>query len=304
MSLSPEQIELLLGGLHPSRMQRTQGQVHLEAWDVRRWLLRIFGWGGWSFEVVSSELAHELVVPNGERFRYTVVYRVVGRLTIRGADGLEVARFEDGAAGDATNQPSVGDAHDMALKTAMSQALKRCAVNLGDQFGLSLYNGGKAEPVVLRSAPHVRDNAPAAEAPVDPPVQPEPQPEPEPESDRPVQHSKQADPGPWDTGTAPSPTPAPHQPQRPAVSGDPATPPQMRKMHAIFNQVGITDRAHRLEATRAIVGRDIGSANELTKTEAITLLDTLEMALSQQDPAGYLGQLVKGIENSTVAKAA
>lgn len=32
--------------------------------------------------------------------------------------------------------------------TAESQALKRCAINLGDQFGLSLYRSGRTEPVV------------------------------------------------------------------------------------------------------------------------------------------------------------
>jgi hypothetical protein len=41
-----------------------------------------------------------------------------------------------------------GDVHDMAIKTAESQALKRCATNLGDQFGLSLYRNGSADPVV------------------------------------------------------------------------------------------------------------------------------------------------------------
>lgn len=47
------------------------------------------------------------------------------------------------------NQPSLGDAHDQAMKTALSQGLKRCAANLGDQFGMSLYNGGSYDAVVL-----------------------------------------------------------------------------------------------------------------------------------------------------------
>ena len=36
----------------------------------------------------------------------------------------------------------------MAIKTAESQAFKRCAINLGDQFGLSLYNNGGTASVV------------------------------------------------------------------------------------------------------------------------------------------------------------
>jgi hypothetical protein len=36
----------------------------------------------------------------------------------------------------------------MALKTASSDAMKRCAINLGDQFGLGLYDNGSLEPIV------------------------------------------------------------------------------------------------------------------------------------------------------------
>jgi hypothetical protein len=36
----------------------------------------------------------------------------------------------------------------MAIKTAESQAFKRAAINLGDQFGLGLYNGGSTASTV------------------------------------------------------------------------------------------------------------------------------------------------------------
>ena len=39
----------------------------------------------------------------------------------------------------------------MAVKTAESDALKRAAINLGDQFGLSLYNNGSTAPVVTQT---------------------------------------------------------------------------------------------------------------------------------------------------------
>lgn len=171
VGLTGEQVGFLLQPLHPSRVQSANGQSHLAAWDVRRHLLRVFGWGGWSFEVLSCDVVSERTVcqnpdaaPTAQRFRSWVVYRVLGRLTIRDADGVELARFEDGATGDAANQPSLGDAHDMALKTAMSQALKRCAVNLGDAFGLSLYNGGSPAAVVHRSLAHPAPVEKASEA--------------------------------------------------------------------------------------------------------------------------------------------
>jgi hypothetical protein len=80
-----------------------------------------------------------------------VIYRYVGRLIVKASDGCPLAVYEDGAVGEAVNQPSLGDAHDLALKSAISGALKRCAVNLGDQFGLSLYRDGSVAPVVQRS---------------------------------------------------------------------------------------------------------------------------------------------------------
>jgi hypothetical protein len=69
------------------------------------------------------------------------------RLTIF-TGGLEDAIYTEAAVGDSQNNPSRADAHDMAIKTAESQAFKRCAINLGDQFGLSLYNNGGTGSVV------------------------------------------------------------------------------------------------------------------------------------------------------------
>lgn len=147
--------------------------AHMEAWDIRRQLIRTFGFGGYDLETLSLDLVAE----TGENKRWTVIYRAQVRLTIKDTDGRVIARWEDGAAGDSVNQPSRGDAHDMAMKTALSQALKRCAVNLGDQFGLSLYNDGSAAPVVNWSAAHPpeTDAAPETPLPEDSPVRPEPQ---------------------------------------------------------------------------------------------------------------------------------
>ncbi|WP_367880534.1 Rad52/Rad22 family DNA repair protein [Salinispora arenicola] len=72
----------------------------------------------------------------------------------------------------------MGDCHDNAIKTAVSQGLKRCAVNLGDQFGLGLYNGGGVDAVVVRTVvdPLLAEPADTATpmAVEDAPVRPEP----------------------------------------------------------------------------------------------------------------------------------
>lgn len=140
LHLTPEQHRVLLLPINPARVKQKEGKDHVEAWDIRRYLNRIFGFGGWDLTYPEIVMLRE--VPNPQREgRWTVVYRATARLVVKNPDGTPGAVFEDGAAGDGINLP-LGSAHDFALKTALSQALKRVAVNLGDQFGLSLYNKG------------------------------------------------------------------------------------------------------------------------------------------------------------------
>lgn len=149
MSLTHKQYSYLVQPLASIRVKPDgKGMSHLQAWDVRRHLIRVFGFGGFDVETIGVHLISQM---EGKPGRWTVVYRADVRLTIKGADGSIIARYEDSATGDAINQPSLGDAHDLALKTALSQGLKRCAVNLGDQFGLGLYNKGDKTAVVLRT---------------------------------------------------------------------------------------------------------------------------------------------------------
>lgn len=68
-------------------------------------------------------------------------------------------------------------------------------------------------------------------------------------------------------------------------TGEAVTKPQLAKMHATFNDMGITDRAERLDLTRALLSRtELISASELTKTEASTLIDLLEQCAGEPDP--------------------
>lgn len=159
MSLTPVQIDALLQPLAQGRVRTVQGNSHLEAWDVRRHLLRVFGWGGWDLTLLSLDCILERSNWSDKpdepfKGRHTVIYRATYRLTIKDTDGTVLAHFDEGATGDAQNQPSLGDAHDQAMKTALSQALKRCAMNLGDRFGLGLYNNGRTDAVVGKSLAH------------------------------------------------------------------------------------------------------------------------------------------------------
>lgn len=148
MSLRKNQTDQLLKGINPSRVGKDgKGFAHLEAWDVRAHLIRIFGFANWSAELVDMEPIFETYTEKDGKTRWTVAYRATMRLTIF-TGGMEDAVYTEAAVGDSQNNPSRADAHDMAIKTAESQAFKRCAINLGDQFGLSLYNNGGTGSVV------------------------------------------------------------------------------------------------------------------------------------------------------------
>ena len=148
MSLRKNQTDQLLKGINPSRVGKDgKGFAHLEAWDVRAHLIRIFGFANWSAELIEMEPIFETSIEKDGKTRWTVAYRATMRLTIF-TGGFENAVYTEAAVGDSTNNPGRADAHDMAIKTAESQAFKRCAINLGDQFGLSLYNSGGTGSVV------------------------------------------------------------------------------------------------------------------------------------------------------------
>lgn len=143
MSLHPTQTDALLRPIVPERVSKDgKGHRHVQAYDVRRRLVEVFGFGGWSGDVTDLTPIFETENQQG---KWTVAYRCTYRVVIH-ATG---ASYTEAAMGSAVNQPSRADAHDLAIKTAESQAFKRAAVNLGSQAGLSLYaNDNPFAPIV------------------------------------------------------------------------------------------------------------------------------------------------------------
>lgn len=151
MPLSEAQIEQLFKPLNPTRVAERDGMSYLEAYDVLAHLTRIFGFGGWD-KVVEYGLIYEDNVTwtrgGQEKTGWDVAYHAKCQLTIKDSDGMFVTCKEDAATGSAIHQPSRADAHDLALKSAVSDALKRAAKDLGNQFGLGLYDKGSLKSVV------------------------------------------------------------------------------------------------------------------------------------------------------------
>ena len=81
-----------------------------------------------------------------------VAYRATVTLTVYSPGGIPIATYTEAGAGGMTASAGMRhDAHDNAIKTAQTSALKRCAVNLGTRFGLSLYDNGATHDVVART---------------------------------------------------------------------------------------------------------------------------------------------------------
>jgi recombination DNA repair RAD52 pathway protein len=146
MTITAEQQAQLLRPLNKSRVAVLDGNSHLAAWDVRAHLIRVFGFGQWSADLIDLHMLYdqETQTRAGKEAR-KIAYRATVRLLIH-ATG---ATYTEAAVGESI-MPTFkhGDAHDMAIKTAESQAFKRCAINLGTQFGLSLYDAGTLNDVV------------------------------------------------------------------------------------------------------------------------------------------------------------
>lgn len=142
--MNKAQYEQLLKPLNERRVakrdQAGRQLSYLEAWDVKAHLIRIFGFGGWSWDVTTADL---LFCEKNERGQWESAFKVIGTLRIPTLD----CTYTEAAVGGAS-LPRRGESMDMSCKTAESDALKRAAINLGTQFGLSLYNNGSLQDVV------------------------------------------------------------------------------------------------------------------------------------------------------------
>ena len=153
MRLTDEQVDVLLRGIQPHRVAVLDGMSYVEAWDIRAMLIRVFGFAGWSLvETAPTTLVYEQeTTTKAGKPAWKVAYRASLELVVHLDRVRGTANYCGSAVGESI-MPDFkrGDAHDMAIKTAESGALKRAAINLGDQFGLSLYRSGSVDPVVRR----------------------------------------------------------------------------------------------------------------------------------------------------------
>ena len=129
-------LSLPLDNKRISSRKENWGQVsYLQTWDVIATANRIFGFFGWNYTIVSLKNVWEGEVERKQgRSSHDVHYTAQVRLEIQ-----DVIR-EDIGYGNGMSYNSPGESPELAVKEAVSDALKRCFRTFGEQFGNTLYD--------------------------------------------------------------------------------------------------------------------------------------------------------------------
>jgi hypothetical protein len=140
MGFSDKQIRALQRGV-PARNIRTRilsGRelAYIEGAYAIAEANRIFGFDGWDRETIEQRCiaAREL------RGTTLAIYSARVRLTVRAAGAIIVR--EGSGTGEARSS-AAGEAHEVALKAAETDATKRALTTFGKPFGLALYLNGR-----------------------------------------------------------------------------------------------------------------------------------------------------------------
>ena len=151
---SDNQKELLAAPLD-SRVTKTlkdgpmKGASYIEAYHAINEANRIFGFDGWSRETVQIERIATTPYQKNGTDMIAIAYMARVRITAGGVS-REGCGYGDGQA----KASQAGSAHELALKEAESDAMKRALMTFGYPFGLALYDKTQANvsntPVVVR----------------------------------------------------------------------------------------------------------------------------------------------------------
>ena len=133
MLLSQNQIEQLGVPLDPA-LVKVHPQTKARYLDGKHYIEtanRIFGYGGWQFRILSAPT--KATEGNRKNGTYYALWTVMGELSVDHAPAfVDVGTCEQNGDGP--------EATDMAMKGSVTDCLKRCWRNFGDQFGLVLYD--------------------------------------------------------------------------------------------------------------------------------------------------------------------
>src|SRR5690349_18245135 len=137
MAFTDNQVRLLKAKLDPKhiRTRSSNGSTlsYVEGWHAIAEANRIFGYEAWDRRTVSATC----VWTEAKAGTYRAVYTAKVRITVRAGD-IKVVREGSGTC-EAT-AVTAGQAHELSLKGAETDATKRALATFGNPFGLALYD--------------------------------------------------------------------------------------------------------------------------------------------------------------------
>lgn len=107
--------------------------AYVEGWHVIAEANRIFGYDAWDRHTLSTRC----VWSSEANHRYATAYTAKVRITVR-AGSLTITR--EGCGSGEAKAPTPGEAQELALKAAETDATKRALATFGNPFGLALYD--------------------------------------------------------------------------------------------------------------------------------------------------------------------
>lgn len=173
--IAKNQVKALLRPLPGGIIEQKQGMSYVPGHEVKAALSRIFGPTNWDHTIHDVRLLWESESPSPRdqsKMMYRACYMVACTLRVRDYDGNPIFETTEYHAEANSNLPDRGEAHAMALTSAETYALRRAALDLGDAFGLHLYDGGSLVPLIKRTALLADPDSPLYEAPEEGPAEP------------------------------------------------------------------------------------------------------------------------------------
>ena len=137
MALSDTQVRQLRAKLDERHVKTRKANGidlhYVEGWHVISEANRIFGYDAWDRRTLEANC----VTSSGEGNRHAAAYTAKVRVTVRAGETLVVR--EGSGTGEGFGA-TTGQAHDIALKSAETDATKRALATFGNPFGLALYD--------------------------------------------------------------------------------------------------------------------------------------------------------------------
>lgn len=143
MTFSPDQVGMLQAKLNPENVKppKQYGPKgdYIEGWHAIAEANRIFGFDGWSYDIISCECVHQAVRPIGRDKKDGFGVTYIARISVS-CGGVQRVDVGSGHGYDV----DCGLAHESAVKEAVTDALKRALRTFGNPFGLALYDKTRA----------------------------------------------------------------------------------------------------------------------------------------------------------------